>query len=376
MAVCSDPPTLVGSVLNASLTFGGKLGGVTGTEIGTDIGRFFGGGGLFGYEACHFHAITGGGCTKPPTVANISMYNSIFSDAFITAMINVETSGVTQQFIDYTCSGEEPGYNDNSGCNACTTTLNELLASREALEVEANQINPNYTIEYPGNAATQANMTTASFCASACRACYFENTFQNSTVNVSITAVNTEKFVESVRNNLTNSTKQTVKNVTDITGDLASVFKNDSDCIIANIASTISSKISDEQIVGLLTSSVDAQTLDISGLSVWTDRLKQGVTYQSVTSLVEQGSYFDSMYSTEDVTAAQNIVKENDTFNQLVNDLDETIVGMADIYKSTIGKTIMIVGLVMVGAVIIMVILFATNPKLMNDLLGTHAKED
>ena len=371
---CDVPPSLLGSVISAGQTFGDKLGGklTGGSTVGRDIGKFLGGGGLFGPAACHIKWLTGGGCSKPPTEANIMMYNSIFTSALVTAMLNCKGQGTSTQFQSISCSPPED-FEQNIGCVAATETLSALLAAREQLETDANRIDPNYIRQEP-NAYVREVMTIGVFGNSACDWCVVNDISQNNTVNTDISCISSNEFVQEVRNNIKTSTSQMAGTATDVTGDIASVFKNDEDCVVANVASEISTSVTDQDITNLASTSVLAQEMIITGESVWMQRLVQGITYESVLTLVEDGQFFNNLYDSETEMAGQDILRKNESFNDLVNELDKTVVGLTNIFESTMGKTLIILGLFFIGITIILIIVFTTNPQLANDILGTKFK--
>ncbi len=354
----------------AGQNLGGKLGGLlTGNSAaGRDIGRFIGQGGIFGYAACRIHFLTGGGCSKPPTEANITMYNNIFTSAVFSAMMTCEGQGVSRQYQSIDCD-TPVGFDKNLGCAACSDTVTGLIKAREQLEQQAHLVNPDY-VEQTVNTEVASLLATGTFCVTACKSCAFFDISQNDVVNTNISCVTSSDFVTKVRNNISVATTQMAKTATDVTGDLAGILSGESDCIVSNISNRISDRVSDEAITKLASKAITYQRINVTGRSVYMQRFKQAVSFEDVFTFVEQANFFTSLYNSEDTTAGQQAVVTNQNFNEIIDDLSDSVETGANLVNSEFGQ--LLIGLVVagVGVLVVGAILLTSNPELRKALFG------
>lgn len=354
----------------AGQNLGGKIGQAIGGDsaAGRDIGRFIGQGGIFGYAACRIHFLSGGGCSKPPTSANITMYNNIFSSAVFSAMTTCKGQGVSREYQSINCD-TPAGFEQNLGCTSCTSAVSDILKARQDLEKQAHEVNPNYVEQTP-NAEVVKLLAPGEFCATSCKSCAFYDISQNDVVNTSITCVSSTNFVAKVRNNISVATTQMAKTATDVTGDLAGILSGESDCIVSNISNRINQRVSDDDIVNLASKAVNYQQINVTGRSVYMKRLKQAVSFEDVFTFVEQSNFFTAIYSQEETRAGQQAVVSNQNFNEILDDLSDSVKTGVSLVNSEFGQ--LLIGLVVAGAGVLIVgaILLTSNPELRHALFG------
>lgn len=363
---CAVPPTTLASLVMA----GGNLGTSVFTKLfgNTASSRFFGNfigqGGPIGYAVCHLKVLSGGGCTRPPTEANITMYNDIFSRAMFASLATCRGSGVSKQFQTNQC--ENPfGFSDNYGCNTCTDVVTGLLASRRLLERQARSINPNY-IEQTMNAQVEAFMSVGEFCLPACTSCVNQNITQKDVTKFNEECVESSDFVSKLQSNVKFYTDQTAKSQSDVTGDLTRIFANDSDCVIGNVASKMNSVISSSDVTALAANLFASQRISVTGSSTWLSRVKQSISLESVITYVENQNYFSNLYSSDEVKAGQKVVDSDKSLTDLLDSFTAIDIGFSNFYNSTIGQALLVAALIAFTAVVVVGVLFGTNKVLRN----------
>lgn len=353
------PPTngsLVGQLVNLGSTVGGNLGGAIAGEPGAQIGSFFGSGGPVGDAACGVF----GGCEDPPTVANISMYNSIVTEALYRTILTCSDSTAAIQYQTITCSGTPaPGFSNNAGCRKCADVKGEYLERRRQLEQDALLVDSNYDVQEP-NADVLAFWLSEAFipCRYACADCAFQETEQSATINVSTQCVDQSTFNQNVRNNITVATEQALTEVTDVFGDIAQLLNSSDNCIVANISDSINASITDEALNSLKSNIVTYQEFNITGQSIWVDKLVQGINANTMQTLVQNTGVTTNVYNTSAVQASQTIIEQNADLNELVTALTTTVVSSAEITSSLMSK-VMIILVSIVGAILIVTVLWS-----------------
>ncbi len=382
MSEADCPPTnssLVGNVLTAAVTYGGKAGGFVGgiadnvtfgitDGYGAKAGEYIGPvvfAGPIAYGACALHLF--GSCDHEPSKANINMVNSIITSAIYESLQAEHDSGVTTQHMLANCT-DPSKFRDNAGCLSCLNVRDELMSRRYALEQEALQISGDGDAVSLPNTYIQSLWNNFEPCEYACVSCGVGNSQQNSTIKIGSSFQASSTFTTSVRNKIKTASAQAVKNVSDMTGDLARAIKSDQACMSQDLSNRINNNISDKQIADVVNQSKVFQEINISGRSIWADRLEQGITAQTMSTYVGSLNVANKMYTSSEMKASQELVESNANFKELVNDLDQVIVSLSDIYKSTVGKTLIIVGTICIAVILIMLIYMVQNPAAADEM--------
>lgn len=376
--------SIVGRVFGEGRELGGGIGSYVGSKIsggngtvakiGQDVGGFFGGGGAIGYSYCKWGAkLIGDSCSSPPSKSISVLTNTIVSNAVYSAVLQCQDSSVTTQKMSANCSGGS-NFGNNRGCTLCEDVRSTLLKKRYALQVDSLN-RSGLTVEpesFKPNAMVSA-LWEGDFqpCEYVCDACGIGDVSQKSTIRVTSKCVSDDGFVQSVRDQIKTASSQAVQNISDVSGDIARLFASDQDCMISDLSARIENNITDSEISEVATSCVQNQQINITGNSLWANRLNEGITAQTMVTFAGSLDITDRMYTSSELSSSQELIQKNANIQELSDDLNSVIVSATSMFQSTTGRTLILVAGLAITAVLVLVMFAVSDPDGARGAIGS-----
>ena len=292
------------------------------------------------------------------------------------------------QAIDVSCDSYAP---DGSGCTAARNVMQDGANSspeQRSLNIDYNakQLRldaANITGKTDGNNAIdgcqvgsecgkwKANTEAERYACVGCEVSGVEQASHVQFVDSCNSAVNVRNNLQT---NLQEQISQMLKNQKDVSGEAGEILSPGSmDCISSDLSSRIVEKMDIEVTQRVLNQLNAQQGLNIldGSISVWMSNVKQWTNLQSVSTVVSNESFINNLYTDEEIKAAANLVAKNSDLEDLAQDLENTTVGLADIFSSVMGQLIFIIAGIMIVVLILFAAMSIADPAGTDALIGS-----
>lgn len=303
---------------------------------------------------------------KPPTAVEANFQNRIVANALFSAINSCEGSSNVGQRLTDNCGGEPIDFPDNDGCTTCTVVKEALIRNREALEMDAANINPSYQIQTrTGNTEAQwSGAGQATFpCRYSCLSCIFSTVSQDENLHMDTDCSTSLKSTNNLTNELKMSTSQLLKSKQDVLGLLGGFLGADSqECITNDLSNRLNSKITSDVIDQVVSNITPTQSISVTAgsNSVYVNKFSQGMNLTTLSGIVSRTNVTTNVYNQVEAQEAQSLYYSNDTIDELAKDLGGIAVGFAQVLNTLIGRMLFILGILLLTFVIAIVgILFA-----------------
>lgn len=314
-----------------------------------------------------------GGSTSREVVSNIS--EQMVAEIIVNISLTCSNNAESIQSISVQCTppSQPPIPFENSlTCRNCMASiLSSQLANynlqRTSWKYGSVKVNLPIDTDY-GNVIQQFIS-----CGTTCKACVFQNLSQSTIIKNVIDCQSTNTITNSIDQKLSNSITQKLTNNTDFLAPLASMLgASSSQQIVANLTSRISTKITSEVIAGVLNTIQNNQVMILTNTG-GTSGQTQTSSYNSAVSYLQQTDIFSTIFTDEQYDLLQSLYNDQNTIDSLGNATLRTLNDITNFLKSSVGKVVIFM-LIVVGVVFIigfiMFIVFSIRKKIVQAKTG------
>jgi len=313
------------------------------------------------------------------TKASFNSFANETAESFTSIKSKCLTQATAQQNLTIgDASGYDTGelFEENAGCIQATDIIGNLGKLRHDMVKRSYYMGSRQKVHdtrLPADMQTQ--LTAHEWTAYACKKTRINDVNQNQGIKIKTGCQFENSDSVQLAQAMQTKTSQATKNQKDVFGQLGGMLSGGSqNCISTDLKTNIETKFNADFLNEQATELRFWQGITIapnSG-SVWIDGLSEGLTSHTVASIFAKNKIQDSLYQSADITAAQNLLDKNDTLGDVANALSQTLVGSADLMASSMGKLMLITGVVAFIALILIAALAYFSPDTYNKSIGAR----
>lgn len=297
-----------------------------------------------------------------------NIFNSVVAVGFMTAASTQTTRFNVRQSIIADCRDDIPDLTQNVNCKLCREVVSEFVNSRASLEQNAKSRNSDYVIQTPTTETVSTlrgrNNDLDGVCRYMCYQCVFENLNQDMYVQIdSSVDVSTTTFRNHYNAGLKMAARKQIQRYQNQIDEIGYSIRNSVDNLEAlslSFANIISSVSSVEILNFFKTSALALQQLQLgspTSTSLVVSHVRQSVNLSMMSSLTSQVFNRTSLVSMTNFSTDNNVIKLEEDFASTLRSFTGLISSLESVLKTSIGK-IMIAILALLGAVVVMVVMF------------------
>jgi hypothetical protein len=303
----------------------------------------------------------------------VEFQNQLISTSVFNVISQCTSLSQSTQFMSYECvGGGGTVFAENSGCTACLESHRQFELYRNEFEIAAAERNSNYTPKTISDLPASINEAWGidKTCLFPCKDCIVSNVTQTSSLTLNVECEFDANFEANLKSQVKAAITDTIKNKQDVFGLLGSIF--------ATNDSTLENDYANEVVSGFdatVKSQVMADIKTIQNIviedsrSIYVNNLSQTVHVNGIVSSLSKANFVNNITNKVDFDAALEQIKKNDTTGDLAASILKTVTGLADIFDSVCGKTVIMIVVILIGVVVIVVAAMAFQPDMTKTLL-------
>lgn len=313
------------------------------------------------------------------TKASFNSFANETAESFTSIKSKCLTKAAVQQNLTIgDTSGYDTGdiFEENAGCIQATDIISKLGKIRHDMVMRSYHMGSRqkvHDLSLPADLQTQVSAHV--WTEYACKKSVVKDINQDQGIQIKTGCQFENSDSVQLAQAMQTKTEQATTNQKDVFGQLGGMLSGGSqNCISTDLKTNIETKFNADFLNEQATELRFWQGVNVapnSG-SVWIDGLSEGLTSNTVATIFAKNKIQDKLYQSAQITDAQNLIDKNDTIGDVANALSQTLVGSADLMASSMGKLLLITGVVAFIALILIAALAYFSPDTYNKSIGAR----
>jgi len=311
---------------------------------------------------------------------SLSITSKITNDMMARAVLNSTTECITtgeaKQTVKIIISPPTSEYKtaaDSAACDFCGKLKTKAINKQIELQTAAGHLQSIIgmgTVKVAGSSKpTQADpfddfLTNP--CGAICRDAFINNISQEQVLTLKSDCEQNDEFKNTINQSMQAQINDSIKNQEDIFGQLESIFAGSKASISADIANVMTENMNQNFYRVLATSLNTTQTIDITGTSIYVNKINQTFSASVMAKMKVTDTVIDQFTQSSDFSLSQSVKNVNDTTGELADDFLQLITSVSTMMDTLTGQLLMFL-----AAIIVCIIMVVGTLYLFSN--GVHA---